>query len=109
MAEIQHDLLEKYSGMKLIIGRDKNDYVKGVRHKLASFEKFLKAYPEWIGKVVLIQVALSTVEQNELECQVSNLVARINSRFGSLGYTPVVYLQQDIPYEQYLALLTVNK
>jgi len=37
--------------MKLIIGRDKNDYVKGVRHKLASFEKFLKTYPEWIGKV----------------------------------------------------------
>jgi trehalose-phosphatase len=105
--DIKNNLLEKYSGMKLIIGRDKNDYVKGVRHKLASFEKFLKIHPEWIGKVVLIQVALSTVEQNELECQVSNLVARINSRFGSLGYSPVVYLQQDIPYEQYLALLTI--
>ncbi|KAG4091256.1 hypothetical protein H8356DRAFT_1430512 [Neocallimastix lanati (nom. inval.)] len=105
--EIQNNLLEKYAGMKLIIGRDKNDYVKGVRHKLAAFEKFLKTHPEWIGKVVLIQVALSTVEQNELECQVSNLVARINSRFGSLGYTPVVYLQQDIPYEQYLALLQI--
>jgi len=37
--------------MKLIIGRDKNDYVKGVRHKLAAFEKFLKTHPEWIGKV----------------------------------------------------------
>ncbi|ORX61185.1 hypothetical protein BCR36DRAFT_315559 [Piromyces finnis] len=105
--DIKNNLLEKYAGMKLIIGRDKNDYVKGVRHKLASFEKFLKTYPEWIGKVVLIQVALSTVEQNELECQVSNLVARINSRYGSLGYSPVVYLQQDIPYEQYLALLTI--
>lgn len=105
--DIVNNLLERYSGMKLIIGRDKNDHVKGVRHKLAAFEKFLYTYPEWIGKVVLIQVALSTAEQNELENQVGNLVARINSKFGSLGYSPVVYLQQDIPYEQYLALLTI--
>eukprot|EP00833_Pecoramyces_ruminatium_P008481 jgi/Orpsp1_1/1182513/evm.model.c7180000081580.1 len=48
--DIQNNLLEKYSGMKLIIGRDKNDYVKGVRHKLAAYEKFLKSHPEWIGK-----------------------------------------------------------
>lgn len=40
--------------MKLIIGRDKNDYVKGVRHKLAAYEKFLKSHPEWIGKVIII-------------------------------------------------------
>jgi trehalose 6-phosphate synthase/phosphatase len=101
-------LKEKYAGKKIVIGRDKSDYVKGVRQKLLAFERFLYLYPEWAGKVVLIQVALSTIEANENECNVSDVVARINSKFGSIEYMPVVYLHQDISFSHYLALLTVN-
>lgn len=74
-----------------------------------AFERFLIKYPEHVGRVVLIQVALSTAEANEAEVLgVSALVARINSRFGSLGFSPVVYLRQDIDFGHYLALLTVS-
>lgn len=39
---------------------------------------------------------------------VSDLVSRINSRFSSLTYQPVVFLHtQDLTFNQYLALLTV--
>ena len=100
-------LREKYAGKKVVIGRDKNDYVKGVRLKLLAFERFLYLHPEWIGKVVLIQVALSTTEANENECMVSDVVARINSKFGSIEHLPVVYLHQDISFTHYLALLTI--
>ncbi|KAJ1655826.1 Trehalose-6-P synthase/phosphatase complex subunit [Dispira simplex] len=99
-------LREKYAGKKVIIGRDKLDHVKGVRQKLLAFENFLVRYPEWHGKVVLIQIALSTTEKNELQTHVSDVVGRINSRFGSISYQPVVFLHQDIPFDQYLALLT---
>lgn len=102
-------LKEKYAGKKIVIGRDKSDYVKGVRQKLLAFERFLYLYPEWIGKIVLIQVALSTTEANENECYVSDVVARINSKFGSIEYMPVVYLHQDISFSHYLALLMVHK
>lgn len=102
------DLLkEKYAGRYVVIGRDKNDYVKGVRHKLLAFEKFLETHPEMQGKVVLIQVSLSTSEANESQSNVSNVVSRINSKFGTLEYVPVVYLHQDISFNYYLALLTV--
>ena len=101
-------LKEKYAGKKIVIGRDKSDYVKGVRQKLLAFERFLYLYPEWAGNVVLIQVALSTTEANENECNVSDVVARINSKFGSIEYMPVVYLHQDISFSHYLALLTVS-
>ncbi|KAJ3017886.1 hypothetical protein HKX48_003301 [Thoreauomyces humboldtii] len=107
VAEIVASLKERYAGMKVLIGRDKNDYVKGVRQKMLAFERFLKDYPEWVGKVVLIQVALSTTEANENECRVSDVVARINSRYGSIEYHPVVYLQQDISFSHYLALWTI--
>lgn len=44
-------LKEKYAGMKLIVAREKLDYIKGVRQKMLAFERFLNLYPEWQGKV----------------------------------------------------------
>ena len=44
-------LREKYAGKKLIVARDKLDYIKGVRQKLLAFEQFLVHHPEWRGKV----------------------------------------------------------
>lgn len=100
-------LTEKYTGRKVIVGRDKLDPVKGVRQKLLAYELFLNKYPEWQGKAVLVQVSLSTAEHSDLQTQVSDIVSRINSKFGSFGYTPVVYLHQDISFSHYLALLTI--
>lgn len=44
-------LQEKYAGKKLIVARDKLDYIKGVRQKLLAFEQFLIRHPEWREKV----------------------------------------------------------
>ena len=82
---------------------------QGVHHKLVAFERLLEKYPTWQGKVVLIQVALQTTESNEVAAGgVNDVVSRINSRFSTLTYQPVVFLHtQDLTFSQYLALLTV--
>lgn len=101
-------LRDRYAGMKMIVGRDKLDEISGMRHKIKAFEHFLEKYPEFQGKVVLIQVALSTSEENELQGSVIDLVGRINSRFSTLTYQPIVFLHtDDMTFSQYLALLTV--
>ncbi|KAF8717872.1 Trehalose-phosphatase, partial [Rhizoctonia solani] len=101
-------LKERYAGMKMIVGRDKLDEVQGVRQKLLAFEAFLEKYTEFQGKVVLIQVALATTEENESQVAVFDVVSRINSRFSTLTYQPIVFLHtQDLTFSQYLALLTV--
>ncbi|KAK0553279.1 Trehalose-6-P synthase/phosphatase complex subunit [Tilletia horrida] len=101
-------LQTRYEGRKIIVGRDKLDWIKGVRQKLLAYELFLEEHPEWVNQVVLIQVALATTEENEEAGQASDVVARINRRWGSLTYQPVVFLHvQDITFSQYLALLTV--
>ncbi|KAI8607952.1 glycosyltransferase family 20-domain-containing protein [Chytriomyces sp. MP71] len=105
--EMEMSLREKYAGKKVLIGRDKNDYVKGVRQKMLAFEAFLTQRKDFQSKVVLIQVALSTTEENENESQVNEIVSRINSKFGTIEYVPVVYLQQDISFSHYLALLSM--
>jgi trehalose 6-phosphate synthase complex regulatory subunit len=78
-----------------------------VRHKVTAFEQFLERYPAFQGQVVLIQVALSTTEQNELQASITDVISHVNSRFGSLTYQPVVLLHtQDITFSMYLGLLT---
>lgn len=107
VAEWLHIMQERYRGKKLIVARDKLDHVRGVRQKLLAYELFLNKNPQWRGKVVMIQVALSTTEQAELDATVSDIVTRVNSSWATLAYQPLVYLKQDISYPQYLALLTV--
>lgn len=51
VAQWVKEIKDRYSGMKLIVARDKLDYVKGVRQKMLAFERFLNLYPEWDGKV----------------------------------------------------------
>jgi trehalose 6-phosphate synthase/phosphatase len=83
-------LLKLYAGKKIIIGRDKLDVVKGVVQKLRAFAKLLQDYPEWIGRVVLIQVTSPALSDSQkLERQVSELVSSINGEYGSLDFIPV--------------------
>ncbi|TPX43022.1 hypothetical protein SeMB42_g04895 [Synchytrium endobioticum] len=99
---------EMYAGKKIIIGRDKLDHIKGIQHKLNAFERFLLTYPDFNGKVVLIQVTTPPQrEQPKLEAKVSELVSRINGAFGSLEFTPVHHFHQHLEQDEYLALLSL--
>lgn len=57
--------------------------------------------------MVLVQVASSGSEVPELAAQVSKIAMRINSLYSTLTHQPLVFLQQDISYSQFLALLSV--
>ncbi|GAC98659.1 glycosyltransferase [Pseudozyma hubeiensis SY62] len=108
VSECVAQLRQKYAGKRIIVGRDKLDWIKGVRQKLLAFEAFLDENPKWAGEVVLIQVALATTEENEEIGEATDVVSRINNKYSSLTYQPVVFLHvQDITFSQYLALLTV--
>lgn len=100
-------MAERYKDKKIIVARDKLDHVRGVRQKLLSYELFLNKNPSWRDKIVLIQVALSSGEKSDLDAAVSDIVTRVNSSWANLAYQPLVYLKQDIPYSQYLALLSI--
>lgn len=107
------ELRKKFKGMKVIVGRDRLDPVRGVGQKLQAFEMFLERYPKWHGKVVLIQVTSPTSvedrgEQGDKEAnKISDLIAHINGSFGSLSYTPIQYYSQYVDKEEYFALLRV--
>jgi len=79
-------LSQRYQGAKLIVSVDRLDYIKGIPQKLHALETFLSRYPEWVGKVVLMQVAVPTrqdvEEYQSLQAEVNELVGRLNGKHG---------------------------
>lgn len=104
-------LRQQYAGRKIIVGRDRLDSVRGVAQKLQAFEIFLQRHPEWHGKIVLIQVTSPTsIEERDEKSdktasKISELVTRINGRYGSLSYRPVQHFPQYLEKDEYFALL----
>lgn len=104
-------LKEKFKGVKVLVGVDRLDYIKGVPQKLHAFEVFLTSHPEWIEKVVLVQVAVPSREKVEeyqaLESVVNELVGKINGKFGTVEFTPVHYMHKSVKFEELTALYAV--
>ncbi|KAK9468761.1 glycosyltransferase family 20-domain-containing protein [Lipomyces arxii] len=98
-------LRERWPDKKMIVGRDKLDQFRGVRQKMLGYERFLKDHPEYRDQAIFIQVCLTNIASQDLESEVSDVVTRINSSTHVVSEPPVVFLHQDISFEQYLALL----
>jgi len=105
-------LEKKFQGVKLIVGVDRLDYIKGVPQKLHAFEVFLTEHPEWIGKVVLVQVAVPSrqdvEEYQNLRAVVNELVGRINGKFGTVEFTPIHFMHKSVSFEELTALYAVS-
>ncbi|KAF2664478.1 alpha,alpha-trehalose-phosphate synthase-like protein subunit [Microthyrium microscopicum] len=105
-------LKEKFKGVKLMVGVDRLDYIKGVPQKLHALEVFLSDHPEWIGKVVLVQVAVpsrSDVEEYQNLRQVVNeLVGRINGKFGTIEFMPIHFMHKSVSFDELIALYAVS-
>jgi trehalose 6-phosphate synthase len=105
-------LQKKFEGVKIVVGVDRLDYIKGVPQKLHAFEVFLSEHPEWIGKVVLVQVAVPSrqdvEEYQNLRAMVNELVGRINGRFGTVEFTPIHFLHKSINFNELISLYAVS-
>lgn len=105
------ELKHTFAGKKVLIGVDRLDYIKGVPHKLSALEMFFTRFPQWRGKVVLVQIAVpsrTSVIQYKLLCsEVNEMVGRINGAFGSFDYSPVHYLFTSVPLDELCALYSI--
>jgi trehalose 6-phosphate synthase len=105
-------LRRRFEGVKIIVGVDRLDYIKGVPQKLHALEVFLDEHPEWIGRVVLVQVAVPSrqdvEEYQNLRADVNELVGRINGRFGTVEFMPIHFMHRSVDFEELCALYAVS-
>ncbi|OBA25709.1 glycosyl transferase [Hanseniaspora valbyensis NRRL Y-1626] len=105
-------LKKTFKDLKIIVGVDRLDYIKGVPQKLHAMEVFLNQHPEWIGKVVLVQVAVPSrgdVEEYQfLRSVVNELVGRINGQFGTVEFVPIHFMHKSIPFQELISLYAIS-
>lgn len=96
---------QRWDKHHLIVSRDKVNKLRGIKEKLLAYERFLRAHPQFVDNTVLIQVCIESDLNDDYMSQIITIVSRINALPPNMSVSqPVVLLQQDINFDQYIAL-----
>ena len=105
------DLFEEYGipeDTAIGLGLDRLDYSKGIPERLAALERFFERNPDWRGEFTFVQKA--TPSRTDIETYerygelVRSEVQRINRRFETDDWRPIVYTEDVLPREDLCAL-----
>lgn len=92
----------------LLLGVDRLDYTKGIRHRLKAVEELLREGRLANPGTVFVQVATPSRERVEayrqLRTEIERTVGRINGEFASIGSVVVQYLHQSYGRAEMAAL-----
>jgi len=64
-AETVASIRSQFTGKVVLVGIDRLESLKGIPLKMLGLERFLSRRPEWVGRVVLIQVGISAYERGD--------------------------------------------
>ncbi len=92
----------------LMLGVDRLDYTKGIRHRLKAYEELLRDGRLGPPKVTFVQVATPSRERVDayrtLRSEVEQTVGRINGEYGEIGAAAIHYMHHSYPREEMAAL-----
>jgi trehalose 6-phosphate synthase len=90
------------------LGIDRVDYTKGIPERLRALDLFLERHPDYRSKVVFIQVAVPSrtqiTEYRQLGAETEALVDRINLRWQSGAWRPIILLKGHLDPVAMMAL-----
>jgi trehalose 6-phosphate synthase len=96
----QHGLHALHIG----IGVDRIDYTKGLIEKFLAIERFLEKYAEYRGKFTFVQIGAPSrsllKSYADITSAVENEVNRINWRFKSKNWQPILFLKRHHSHEE---------
>jgi trehalose 6-phosphate synthase len=88
----------------LIIGVDRLDYTKGIVERLVAFEHLLEAYPKYVGRLTMVQIAAPSRTRIpsylDLKHRVAETVERINQRHQAAQWKPVVLIERQCNHDE---------
>jgi trehalose-6-phosphate synthase len=82
------------------LGIDRIDYTKGIPDRLHAIERLLVEHPEYIGRLVFLQVGVPSrtaiSEYESLNRELCAQVDAINTRWGRRSWKPIVFIQHHV-------------
>ncbi|KAF8730149.1 hypothetical protein HU200_017120 [Digitaria exilis] len=98
--DVVRRVAETYKGRRLMIGVDDVDLFKGIGLKFLAMEQLLVDHPELRGRAVLVQIANPARSEGRdvqgVQDEAKAISARVNARFGTPGYTPIVLIDGPV-------------
>lgn len=105
-------LKKKLQNLKIIFSVDRQDYTKGIVKRLEGFELFLKKNPQWHRIVQMIMIVVPSrigiEEYQKAKDVINQIIGNINSVYGDLHWTPIIYQYKAISFEQLIALYNIS-
>ena len=93
---------------KILLGVDRLDYTKGIRHRMKAFGELLEDERLSVENATLVQVASPSRERVDayvqLRDEIELMVGRVNGTFDTMEHTAIRYLHQAFPREEMVAL-----
>ena len=102
----RNDLLKEFGvrTQSLILGVDRLDYTKGIVERLMAFERLLEDRTWHSGRVTMVQIAAPSRTRIpsyiDLGRKVDEIVERINARFQTANWRPVVLIERQCSHEE---------
>ncbi|MGC9150894.1 MAG: bifunctional alpha,alpha-trehalose-phosphate synthase (UDP-forming)/trehalose-phosphatase [Microbacter sp.] len=97
---------------RLIFSVDRLDYSKGLLARLHGYETFLEDYPEWHKKVtfnfVVVPSRDSIRKYRDMKKEIEATVGRINGRYSSLSWRPIIYQYRSLSFKELVALYNMS-
>jgi trehalose 6-phosphate synthase/phosphatase len=97
---------------KLIFSVDRLDYSKGLISRLRGYETFLEKNPEWRSKVVFNMVVVPSRDNiekyKEMKKEIESMVGRINGKYSSLAWRPIIYQYKSLSFNELVALYDLS-
>ncbi len=88
----------------LVLGVDRMDYTKGIVERLLAIEQLLEAHPWHRERMTMVQIAAPSrtriASYAELGRQVEQTVERINIRFETARWKPIVLIERQCSHEE---------
>jgi alpha,alpha-trehalose-phosphate synthase [UDP-forming] len=107
VASIERNALLKELGVDALflgVGVDRVDYTKGILERLLAIERFLEKCPNYQGKFTFIQIGAPSrthiKRYHDLFAEVESEAERINWRFQSERWKPIVFLKRQHSHQE---------
>jgi len=101
----EHGITE---GARITVGVDRLDYAKGIPERIAAIEHLLATRPRWHGGLTHVLVGSESRSEipaySRYQSTVEAAVERVNDRFGTATWTPIVYTTEMLGDEEIYAL-----
>ena len=91
---------------------DRMDYTKGIPERLEAIEILFDKHPGWRGKFTFMQVCSPSrgeiTEYRAVKRQVQLLTKRINEKYATDDWKPVVVFHRNVPFDDILAMYRMS-